>query len=375
MKNNITYIFGAGASAHSVPVVFDIFKRMSFFFDLLTSDKGIFNRHLNKSHFDNIKLNLLYKNQIYSSDTYAKSIYLKQKAIGELSKLSFEYEEFKIFLSLFLLFEQSAEYWDSKVIKGELIKYFLRKHNVRGLNNEHLLEKNEMERKIFFDLDPRYILFLSTLTEHSSDDLKFPTNVDLISWNYDQQMETAYTSIIKEKSFEEAKKFFCDKLIKLNGTAVLSKDDEEYFGMNYIYQTKMKPENIPDRILSFYDNHKFESNIQFAWEEKGGAKKNRELAQSKIATSDVIVIIGYSFPDFNRVVDRFIFEKLKSGTKIYVQDPNAENIISKMIGLNKKLKNTNKIYPYKEISSFLIPNEFWEEKIKGVILPKLKETE
>ena len=51
------------------------------------------------------------------------------------------------------------------------------------------------------------------------------------------------------------------------------------------------------------------------------------LAKDMIRKSRAMVIIGYSFPYFNRVVDKDLFNtNMLRGLDIYIQDPDAINI-------------------------------------------------
>lgn len=71
--------------------------------------------------------------------------------------------------------------------------------------------------------------------------------------------------------------------------------------------------------------------------------------------ADAAVVIGYSFPNFNREVDRQIFENFDvDNCKIYIQDLYPDEIIEKLDGVKKAA------IPVRSGGSFTIPNEFWE---------------
>ena len=48
---------------------------------------------------------------------------------------------------------------------------------------------------------------------------------------------------------------------------------------------------------------------------------------TSIEDADILVVIGYTFPFFNREIDRMIFSQMECLQKIYIQDPNANNIV------------------------------------------------
>jgi hypothetical protein len=76
-----------------------------------------------------------------------------------------------------------------------------------------------------------------------------------------------------------------------------------------------------------------------------------------ISRTDIVVVIGYSFPYFNREVDRYIFSNFtpRTTSKIYLQVPEPwfQSISNRFEGVHKWLKMT----PYTEVDQFLIPNE------------------
>ena len=74
----------------------------------------------------------------------------------------------------------------------------------------------------------------------------------------------------------------------------------------------------------------FGRHINYAWEKNPLAEKARLAAREIFKNTDILVIIGYSFPPFNKEIDQELFNELKNKkTKIFYQDPNAsEEFIS-----------------------------------------------
>jgi hypothetical protein len=54
------------------------------------------------------------------------------------------------------------------------------------------------------------------------------------------------------------------------------------------------------------------------------------MASEDLLRIEVLVIIGYSFPFFNREVDNALFMQMTSLKKIYIQDVNPQNIYETM---------------------------------------------
>ena len=68
--------------------------------------------------------------------------------------------------------------------------------------------------------------------------------------------------------------------------------------------------------------------ISYAWEKEWGSDRdypyvNERLNYAKAAAraAEILVVIGYSFPFFNREIDKIIFSEMPTIKKIYFQDP------------------------------------------------------
>ena len=77
----------------------------------------------------------------------------------------------------------------------------------------------------------------------------------------------------------------------------------------------------------------------------------------------MLVVIGYSFPYFNREVDRTIVQNMKNLEKVYIQDPYCEDVkesfeaVLSVEQLGKVENGQIKIVPKKNTKQFVIPNE------------------
>jgi hypothetical protein len=68
----------------------------------------------------------------------------------------------------------------------------------------------------------------------------------------------------------------------------------------------------------------FADRMTFAWEDKDVAKDAVRLAKSALAAADVVVVIGYSFPAFNRFVDTELIATFQAGRnrkRLVIQNP------------------------------------------------------
>ena len=111
------------------------------------------------------------------------------------------------------------------------------------------------------------------------------------------------------------------------------------------------------REIIFQSKEKYKNSIYFAWNEDEVTKKAREYAKQIISETDILVVIGYSFPYFNRDVDRSIFKALEGrGRTVYIQttDNTFESVKNRAAGITYVFKNAK---PFTELDQFLIPNE------------------
>ena len=101
--------------------------------------------------------------------------------------------------------------------------------------------------------------------------------------------------------------------------------------------------------------------LSFAWEkqnEDGSIADNAILNKAiEVASqTQILVVIGYSFPIFNNLIDKKLFEKMSLLRKIYIQSPNANEI--KNIVLDFPNVTQAKINDVGYFSQFYIPPEW-----------------
>lgn len=183
--------------------------------------------------------------------------------------------------------------------------------------------------------DQRYDTFLAnTLT----DNLTIPDDISVVSWNYDSQFELAYRSYMRNRTFpvieKNAEGTFPDGnnsgyIFKINGTATF----QDINTVMDILNDKTIPPII--QLLIFYGDiladtsslgFQLKSHLSFAWEDSVRRKQMWNLIMSKEVDATSLVVIGYSFPYFNRSIDREILSMMTSLKNIYIQDPNPESV-------------------------------------------------
>ena len=240
-------------------------------------------------------------------------------------------------------------------LKGKLDEFY----KVESLLSVFFIIEQVINKK-----DGRYDTFLASVL---NSDLNIDDRITILTWNYDSQFELAYreysdekdASIIRKKlgiadlkdqSYETRNQIF-----KLNGTA------------NFINQIDiskydtLSEDLIVELLDSYYkglDNQKTNSRISFAWDNKTYIDRNFTNAlKNAIEDADILVVIGYTFPFFNREIDRMIFSQMECLQKIYIQDPNANNIVGNIKSVFYDSSLSNCIEIITNTSQFYLPPE------------------
>jgi len=244
-----------------------------------------------------------------------------------------------------------------------------------------------IEQIYFKKLDSRYLIFLTTILDR----LIFPDNIKLLTWNYDFQMElTGYryqpeeidhdnkTGVTRSRdtilryfpaagnvfsSFADNANYEEFQMLHLNGIAGIYNLINTYLNGNVFIKTDADaPDSLQQIVDHFLKDGKDKIHLlQFAWENGNTnasehMRKKMLFVDSMVQDTSILVIIGYSFPYFNRNVDRLIFEKIKECgklKKIYFLDPYLDgSFLTNQFGLaNVEIEHV------KRTESFFVPME------------------
>jgi predicted GIY-YIG superfamily endonuclease len=244
--------------------------------------------------------------------------------------------------------------------------------------------------------DPRYenlIRTIGEITDNPDKELmvEIPNNFNFVTWNYDVLFETTIVKDKKQGGIDNYRIVDCfqgkeknndvyggAKILKLNGTAFDNSTNEDIFlkdnnGNNhddYFFGTLDK----------LFKSHTKSNPINFAWENQNDAKlkeKLKELAEK----TDIVVIIGYSFPTVNRLIDQAFFSNLrdkkdfKTTLKVYIQGRDYSDSV-RIERLLKQCYKSNKPHfetvPVESGDFFFVPSEYFEEKeIRKKVDPSL----
>lgn len=337
MAEKFLYLLGAGASAQALPLV----KIKTDWMDCLADRFKIVSRQLEKLPTVDLK-HIQNKADFFKSiaekldwlatecenfgtiDTYAKYLYITDRE---------RYELLKFTLSCYFPYEQ--------ITNGKL--------------------------------DKRYTVWLTSILDR----LVFPSNVKIVSWNYDFQLQLTARKLF-EKNAESvavsnggvAKRSpaFIEyypsigrdlpnynhlSLLHLNGIAGFYKNDDIH---KHVFLNDMH--DTVDRYKYFEPliQNDVYSRLNFAWEKETKAK-NEEILKIMLKDVSILVVIGYSFPFFNREMDSSIFEILQNQgnlKKIYFQDPVRDG---QFLRSQFELREGLKIEHIQETNALYIPYE------------------
>ena len=388
---NITYLLGAGASANTIPVVTTMVGRIREFYEWIDSirygtinefdpepyrsEAGRLKREHNMrlEHLSNELKWLVNEASNYQTiDTLAKKFFLTDK------------------ISL-------------RRLKHALVFYFVLEQLIPTKNKSYFFRGEFMKKN-----ELRYDSFFATLLGKKGEQLIINPQVKVLTWNYDVQIELSlrrFTNLIVEdvktsyqiypnRNSLNATKIQYDPsaftAVKLNGNAMWltpmingSDIKDSCFNSDIIQNSELK---LLDTILEEYalfrkqkevitDLDKSLQYLNFSWESDVSftdkySTYNEQfgIAESIAQHTEILVVIGYSFPVFNREADKRLLNKMRNLKKIYIQDPNCEIIkdtISNGFDVENNYHSNKKmgepvILPFqltKDTNQFLIPYE------------------
>jgi hypothetical protein len=292
MASKITYLLGAGASANALPLI--------------------------KSNPTNGKLGLPEQLKGFA-ENYRGSSFSTSDMANRLIAIAEKCIQFgtpDLYAKYLLEIGDRGQY---ELLKKLLANYFYERQALPFTNSGQGC------------FDHRALSFLTTIAQNE----KLPPNVGALSWNYDNQIEIAAQKLkpINSQVHNRIKGFTCwpnfqdsynfDEripysfkeifLLHLNGVAGYSYSERTFSEKtNAVYNF----ENAGNTMLSF------------AWEDDSNDNKRIfieqriEYARRIAEGTEILVVVGYSFPFFNRRVDDMLIDAMRSTlTKIYYQDP------------------------------------------------------
>ena len=205
-------------------------------------------------------------------------------------------------------------------------------------------------------VDYRYDnFFASILSRKDFRDVEIPTDIKFLLWNYDLQLEKAYYGYTENDHKVLEDLTFSDRLYHLNGYCGTTQKGHVGKEFTETYETKGKLSKVVLDLYGDYINQKGTPDINFAWE------MNENYFNNKINpvtnNTSTLIIIGYSFPFFNREIDKRIFSKLGNLNEVFVQTPKES-----FVGIQERVKAIQPDLPelkhIEDTSQFYIPFDY-----------------
>lgn len=214
--------------------------------------------------------------------------------------------------------------------------------------------------------DQRYDTFLANILQMNN--LYFPKDISVISWNYDSQFEIVYRYYsvngslpiyekMEDGDLPPLKDF--GRIFKVNGSA--------NFGDFNICDSITRNVDVKPiiQLIEYYGNlnvdtsamgFQLHSHLSFAWETFEKQKQLMEIIKQTTVDTESIVVIGYSFPYFNREIDRAIFAGMPNLKTIYIQDPNPDAVEPSLRAVLPE-ESKVRIEHQKDCTQFYLPRE------------------
>lgn len=326
----VTYILGAGASAQCIPVVKGLASRIRHCsdtlnekisnnaFDFTVGNQGYVAHVTAKEIASDLAWLATECDRHSSIDTFAKKLYIKK---------SQDYDRLKITLSIYFTIEQH-----------------------------------------FNHPDFRYDNFWASIINEKD---KFPEHVRLVSWNYDFQLEQSYQNfsdysslmdVYEKLNIQSANNKIANydlgdfSVYKLNGSAIVSSAHDQPAFLSDDFENERNFYEMLFYRYQLINNWKYKKHLSFAWEHDLNHEYFKRLKLS-LKDTGVLVVIGYSFPYFNRKIDRYIInECMPFLEKVYFQAPDAANLKERFKIIKDSIPD-KKLITVTDLDQFTFPNE------------------
>jgi len=336
-KNNkyLTFYLGAGASYNALPIVNEFPFRLQYFIDYLVKNLGIGRGTSFVQNLIDLKSQI---EQHSTFDVYAKKLFL-QKRIEDL-------EKFKFLISVFLTFEQ--------IVKEQEPKFL----NDKSPEGEDVKKQWDSIKRAHSRLDKRYDSLFALLMNQKDGEIHLDTNVRFISWNYDIQLELSMLNFYRNENNnlqDDFDKLPKNSIIKLNGDGNILKNKANDIINLYVESKNSFDKKFISQIIDWFDPLEYKSQIKFAWE----LDLNQD-ATDIVKNSAYLVSIGYSFPNFNRSIDQFVFKEIDlKKCKTYIQDLNPQQIVQNIEWIDDTIGSKKfNINSRNQVSDFFVPPSF-----------------
>lgn len=348
MEKSLTYILGAGASFQSIPVVKTFNQRLLKFKEFLLSE----------SNHTRVSPKL--------KKRYDEAAYLYEMLFNEFSS----HHSFDTY------FKKLFHLGDSKNInrkKRLLNLYFFWEHSKNSMgynswNEEGWNEKDFYKESLF---DKRYDALIAGLLKPFSGRTEVVSDINFITWNYDINLLNSIKSFFspdieygKFISRIQKNQFVWEidkriKIINVNGF-FYSNDLEKVKDLSNLNFAEILEKKLSSGYHSNLEIDEDADKIRFAWELSEVDRNSlKEHLGNAIRSSENIIVVGYTFPVYNRLIDfGYLSQEDISNKKIVIQNPNAEELMQNLLDIYRIRGKTN-IQAVSGCDSFYLPSSIF----------------
>lgn len=321
MDKVFLYLLGAGASSQVLPMASTFAERLTAFANDLKKAGPQKPRATNsnpiwgddRDHlFYAVKWLATESSHHFSVDTFAKKLFFRDD-IQNLKKL-------KAVLSAYLVIEQSKNH-----------------------------------------VDQRYDAFLASILKFdgSRRRLSLPEQLRILTWNYDAQLEKAFYGFCDNQEMVIDYIAFNGHIYRINGRCGTCPPG--HIGKPFRDILNSTNEPAWEAGINLYKEYMAGSSppppeIDFAWEDHTHNKLKNDGVRLLPEVTDLIVI-GYSFPYFNREIDDIIFKQFNKLLRVYLQFPDGVHATIKE-RIKKLIHEKVSIIQVDGTDLFFIPDDF-----------------
>ncbi len=334
----VAYLFGAGASANALPVVNQIPKYITDIRNglapsaLKLSNKDKFGQYV--SHLPENRL--WYQEELIKDLKWLETASSRHASVDTFAK--------KLFLT--------KDRVTLRRLKSTLSAFFV------------LVQASRRP-------DIRYDAFYASIINSLN---SLPDNIRILSWNYDNQFEIAYAEYSRTSNIEHqaaalnirhllqsSRVLNSFGIIKLNGSAALLDDVKRVYPFSNKIHKSLNIELVEDVVMNFAVSKHISnavSGLSFAWETHNkdwGEDHHLEPAINHVKDCEDLVVIGYSFPFFNREIDRRIIGGMQDLKNVYFQDLEPQNLRERFKSIRDDIPEANLNLRY-DLDQFVLPN-------------------
>lgn len=300
-----TVLFGAGASIGAIPTIDEMHRHIPSLLERIKDPQVIKQtKFSNELTFFTIRL-----------EEMCESLRLTQSPDESMRRFYHNSRDFDLWLKIFWVYINILQF---------------------GKRNDIGLSSTQKFREYGFT-DNRYS---SLVSDYLFDD---NNNISFLSWNYDSLFEQAYMhmhSISDLESFYRKftiypspynNKSVADKFIHLNGASHFYEFNDngtiKYQLTFSDFKNNLSIHHCLDNLLwilksEHNKNVKISSILKFGFTYSDNELlKLKERINKSVTNSKRLVVIGYSFPKTNQIIDKYIFEALDEEAEIFIQNP------------------------------------------------------